>query len=85
MWSGGIPFYQRIYGGMLSEPDEQKRTEMAIQFGNHEAFWHWDPATWEQPIYTVYNGGEMTWTPTSNSIHTQISNYVFPLEDIVLK
>ncbi len=85
MWSGGIPFYQRIYGGMLSEPDEVKRTAMAIEFGDHERFWNWDPAIWEQPIYTVYNGGEIDWNPTSSSIHTQISNYVYPLEDIQFK
>ncbi len=85
MWSGGIPFYQRIYGGMLSEPDEQKRNDLARQFANHERFWHWDPAIWEQPIFTIYNGSDMEWNPTSLSIHTQISNYVYPLEDITLK
>ena len=85
MWSGGIPFYQRIYGDMLGEPDEQTRVDLSIEFGHHEAFWHWDPAVWELPIFTVYNGSEMEWNPTSLSIHTQVSNYVYPLEDITLK
>lgn len=85
MWSGGIPFYQRIYGGMLSEIDEQKRTEMAIQFGNHEAFWHWDPAVWESPVYTIYNDSKIDWTPTKISMHTAPVNMIFPLEDIILK
>ena len=85
MWSGGIPFYQRIYGAMLSEVDEQKRNELAIQFGNHEAFWHWDPAVWEAPAYTVYHGGKMDWEPRRISMHTAEVNMIFPLEDIVLK
>ena len=85
MWSGGIPFYQRIYGGMLSEPDEAKRTEMAVQFGDHERFWFWDPAIWEQPVYTIYNNSKMSWNPESSSMHTGPPNMIFPLEDITLK
>ncbi len=85
MWSGGIPFYQRIYGGMLSEVDEEKRTQMAVQFGNHEAFWHWDPAVWELPVFTTYAGDRMEWNPRRVSIHTAPVNMIFPLEDIVLK
>ncbi len=85
MWSGGIPFYQRIYGGMLGEPDEVKRTAMAVEFGDHERFWNWDPAIWEQPIFTVYSSSQVDWTPTSGSIHTMTSNFVFPLEDVKLK
>ena len=56
MWSGGIPFYQRIYGDQLGEEDLQNRIDMSVQFGNHEAFWHWDPATYEIPVFTIYNG-----------------------------
>ena len=85
MWSGGIPFYQRIYGSMLSEVDEQKRTDLAIQFGHHEAFWHWDPAVWESPAYTVYNSDALEWNPRKISMHTAPVNMIFPLEDIVLK
>ncbi len=85
MWSGGIPFYQRIYGDMLSEVDEQKRTEMAIRFGNHEAFWHWDPAVWEAPAFTIYNGDDIEWNPKKISMHTAPVNMIFPLEDIILK
>lgn len=85
MWSGGIPFYQRIYGGMLSEPDISKRNAMAVEFAEHEKFWTWEIGVWERPIYTIYAGDRMDWNLTSTSIHTQISNYVFPLEDITLK
>lgn len=85
MWSGGIPFYQTVYGEMLKEPDEPKRLKWAEQFGDHERFWNWDPGVWEQPIYTVYAGARMDWKPTSSSMHTQVSNYVYPLEDVTLK
>ena len=85
MWSGGIPFYQRIYGNMLGEADEGKRTAMAIEFGDHEAFWDWDPTLWEEPIYTVYTGSYMNWELESTSMHTQSSNFIYPLEDITLK
>jgi hypothetical protein len=85
MWSGGIPFYQRIYGNMLGEADEGKRTAMAIEFGDHEAFWDWDPTLWEEPIYTVYTGSYMDWELESTSMHTQSSNFIYPLEDITLK
>lgn len=85
MWSGGIPYYQRIYGQMLGESDLPKRTAMAVDFGDHERFWTWEIGVWEQPIYTIYAGERMTWDLTSTSIHTQISNYVFPLEDVTLK
>jgi len=85
MWSGGIPFYQRIYGSMLGEPDISKRNALAVQFANHEKFWTWEIGVWEQPIYTIYKGDKLSWELTSHSIHTQISNYVFPLEDLALK
>ncbi|MFW6195596.1 MAG: ABC transporter substrate-binding protein [Chloroflexota bacterium] len=85
MWSGGIPFYQQIYGDMLAEPDEQARIEMASEFGDHERYWNWDPGVWEEPIYTIYAGERMEWNPQSNSIHTQVPNYVYPLEDITLR
>jgi ABC-type transport system substrate-binding protein len=85
MWSGGIPFYQRIYGEMLGEPDIDKRNALAVKFANHEKFWTWEIGVWEQPIYTVYAGDKLTWDLTSHSIHTQVSNYVFPLEDLTLK
>jgi ABC-type transport system substrate-binding protein len=85
MWSGGIPFYQRIYGEMLGEPDISKRNALAVQFANHEKFWTWEIGVWEQPIYTIYKGDKLTWELTSHSIHTQVSNFVFPLEDLALK
>jgi ABC-type transport system substrate-binding protein len=85
MWSGGIPFYQRIYGDMLGEEDIQKRNEMAVQFGNHEAFWHWDPATVEFPVYTVYNKDLISWNPQKTAMHTAPVNMIYPLEDIVIK
>jgi ABC-type transport system substrate-binding protein len=85
MWSGGIPFFQTVYGEMMKEPDEAKRTDWAIQFGDHEAYWHWDPGLYEYPYYTIYKGSAMDWQPTSESMHTQIGNYLFPLEDVTLK
>ncbi len=85
MWSGGIPFYQRIYGDMLGEEDIQKRLEMAIRFGNHEAFWHWDPATYEIPVFTIYNGNLIDWVPNKIAMHTAPVNMIYPLEDIIIK
>ncbi len=85
MWSGGIPFYQRIYGDMLGEPDITKRNAMAESFANHEKFWTWEIGVWEQPVYTIYNGDRLTWELNSHSIHTQVSNFVYPLEDVALK
>ena len=85
MWSGGIPFYQRIYGDMLGEEDIQKRNEMAVQFGNHEAFWHWDPSTVEFPVYTIYNGDLISWDPKKAAMHTAPVNMIYPLEDIIIK
>ena len=85
MWSGGIPFYQRIYGAQLGEEDLQKRIDMSIQFANHEAFWHWDPATYEIPVFTVYNGDVIEWNPQKSAMHTAEVNMIYPLEDIIIK
>ena len=74
-----------IYGDMASEEDIQAANEMAVQFGNHEAFWHWDPATVEFPVYTIYNGDAISWTPKKAAMHTAPVNMIYPLEDIIIK
>jgi hypothetical protein len=58
---------------------------MAESFANHEKFWTWEIGVWEQPVYTIYNGDRLTWELNSHSIHTQVSNFVYPLEDVALK
>jgi len=84
MKAGSIPFSAITYGGMLGEPDEAKRLEMAKAWFDHHHYWKWQPGVVETPVLDMYNGDVMTWPKKSRTMIWWWS-MPYPLEDIVLK